>query len=138
MIMFDQNAQHVTISSLSLHFPQFSRSLHKIVSDILHFRKLCSRWVPKMLTEEHKMKWQANALTFLTRYSEQGDDFLSCVTGDETRVSHITPELKQQSMEWRHTSSPIKKNSNRPFQLTRSCAQAFCLWNSCLKAQQST
>jgi hypothetical protein len=63
-----------------------------------------------MLTEEHKMKWQASALTLLTRYSEQGDNFLSCtVTGDEIRVSHISPESKQQSMEWRHTSSPIKK-----------------------------
>jgi hypothetical protein len=24
-------------------------------------------------------------------------------------VPHVTPESKQQSMEWRHTSSPIKK-----------------------------
>jgi hypothetical protein len=32
-----------------------------------------------MLTVEQKMKWQASALTFLTRYSEQGDDFLSCI-----------------------------------------------------------
>jgi len=41
-----------TITSLSLHFPQISRSLlHKIVSDKLKFQKLCARWVPKMLTE---------------------------------------------------------------------------------------
>jgi hypothetical protein len=60
--------------------------------------------------DEHKMKRQASALTFLTRYSEQGDDFLSrIVTGDETWVSHVIPESKQQSMEWRHTSLPIKK-----------------------------
>jgi hypothetical protein len=63
-----------------------------------------------MLMEEHKMKRQAFVLTFLTRYSEQGDDFLSfIVTGDETWLLHVTPESKQQSMEWRHTSSPIKK-----------------------------
>jgi hypothetical protein len=52
-----------TISSLSLHFPQISRSLlHEIVSDKFRFRKLCSRWVPKLLTDEHKMKqetWHA-------------------------------------------------------------------------------
>jgi hypothetical protein len=52
-----------TISSLSLHFPQISQSLfHEIVSDKLCFRKLCSHWVPKMLTDEHKMKqatWHA-------------------------------------------------------------------------------
>jgi transposase len=105
-----QENRRFTILSLSLHFPQILWSLHEIVFDKVRFRKLCSHWVPKMLTDEHKMKWQASALTFLTRYSEQGDDFLSCtVTGDETWVSHVTPESKQQSMEWRHTSSPIQK-----------------------------
>jgi hypothetical protein len=63
-----------------------------------------------MLMDEHKMKRQANALTFLKRYSEKGDDFFSRITtGDEIWVSHITPELKQKSNEWRHTSSPLKK-----------------------------
>jgi len=37
-----------TITSLSLHFTQISRSLlHEIVSDELRFRKLCALWVPK-------------------------------------------------------------------------------------------
>ena len=69
-----------TITSLCLHFPQISQSLlYKIVSDELKFRKLCTRWVPKMLTEKHKLKRQASALDFLTRYSEEGDNFLSRV-----------------------------------------------------------
>ncbi|GFV78060.1 uncharacterized protein TNCV_2141 [Trichonephila clavipes] len=29
-------------------------------------------------------------------------------TGDGTWIAHIIPESKQQSMEWQHTSSPIK------------------------------
>jgi len=56
-----------TIMSLSLHFPQISQSLlHEIVSDKLKFQKLCAHWVLKMLTEEHKLKWHASALDFLT------------------------------------------------------------------------
>jgi hypothetical protein len=52
-----QENRQFTIWSLSLHFPQISRSLlHEIVSDKLRFQKLCSCWVPKMLTDEHKMK----------------------------------------------------------------------------------
>jgi hypothetical protein len=66
-----------TISSLSLHFPQISRTiLYEIVSDRLNYRKLCSRWVLKMLSEEHKTKRAGSALTFLTRYSVQDDEFL--------------------------------------------------------------
>jgi len=113
-----------TIMSLSLHFPQISRSLlHEIVSDKLKFWKLCAQWVLKMLTEEHKLKWQASALDFLTRYSEEGDNFLShVVTGDETWVSHATPESKQQFMEWRHTSSPTKTK----FKQTTSTQKITC------------
>jgi hypothetical protein len=56
-----------TISSLSLYVPEISWSpLHKIVSDILRFQKLCSHWLLKPLTEEYKMKRQASVLTFLT------------------------------------------------------------------------
>jgi hypothetical protein len=58
-----QENRRFTIPSLSAHFTQISRSiLHKIVPGKLRFRKLCSRWVPKLLTEEHKMKpatWHA-------------------------------------------------------------------------------
>jgi hypothetical protein len=58
-----QENRRFTISSLSLHFPQSPQSLlHKILSDILRFRRLCSRWVPKMLTDKHKIKqatWHA-------------------------------------------------------------------------------
>jgi hypothetical protein len=44
-----QQNRRFTISSLSLSL------LHEIVSDKLRFRKMCSRWVPKMHTDEHKM-----------------------------------------------------------------------------------
>ena len=72
-----------TISSLSLHFQQISRTLLcETVTDRLDFRKLCSRWVPKMLSEEHKKKRAASAFTFLTRYSEQGDGRLSQIVTD--------------------------------------------------------
>jgi transposase len=58
-----QEKRRFTISSLFLHFPQISQSfLHETLSDKLRVRKLCSRWVSKMLTDGHKMKqttWHA-------------------------------------------------------------------------------
>jgi len=54
-----------TITALSLHFPQISWSLlHQIVSDKVKFRKLCANSVPKMLTEEHKLKGRRGHWTF--------------------------------------------------------------------------
>jgi len=68
------------------HFPfiflKFHSLLHGIVSDKLKFQKLCAHCVLKMLTEEHKLKRQAGTLDFQTQYSEEGENFLSClVTG---------------------------------------------------------
>ncbi|KAJ4426903.1 hypothetical protein ANN_26702 [Periplaneta americana] len=55
-----------TITELSSHFPQISRSLlHEIVTKHLLFKKVCAWWVPKNLTPEHKMQRLGAALTFL-------------------------------------------------------------------------
>ena len=64
------------ISSLSEEFPQVSHSvLYEIVSKRLNYRKLCSQWVPKMLTETHKTRYLGSVLTFLERYHAEGVDF---------------------------------------------------------------
>ncbi|GBM94897.1 hypothetical protein AVEN_89818-1 [Araneus ventricosus] len=86
-----------TIRMLCDEFPQISKTvLHEIVTNRLNYRKLCSRWVPKMFTGVHKTKGLGSALTFLTRYSDEDNEFLNkIVTGDETWVCHVTPESKQ-------------------------------------------
>ena len=53
-----------TISVLSDSFPDISRSaLYTIVSERHHYRKLCARWVPKMLSDHHKTQRMGAALT---------------------------------------------------------------------------
>ncbi|GBM39399.1 hypothetical protein AVEN_97019-1 [Araneus ventricosus] len=84
-----------TIRMLCDKFQQISKTvLHEFVTNRLNYRKLCSRWVPKMPTDVHKTKGLGSAVTFLTRYSEEGNEFLNkIVTGDET--CHAAPESKQ-------------------------------------------
>ncbi|KAJ4440568.1 hypothetical protein ANN_08713 [Periplaneta americana] len=63
------------------------------------------------------------ALTFLQRYHDDGDEFLDrIVTGDETWISHFTPETKQQSMHWRHCGSPVRTK----FKQTLSVQKVMC------------
>ncbi|KAJ4440986.1 hypothetical protein ANN_10835 [Periplaneta americana] len=113
-----------TITELSSHFPQISRSLlHEIVTKHLLFKKVCARWVPKNLTPEHKVQRLGAALTFQQRYHDNGDEFLDrIVTGDEIWISHFTLETKQQSMHWRHSGSRVRTK----FKQTLSVWKVMC------------
>ena len=81
---------------------------------LLGYTKVCSRWVPSMLTPEKKQKRVEISEELLKRYREEGDQFLlNIVTGDESWIHHFHPEGKRLSMEYRRTSSPRPKNSKQ-------------------------
>ncbi|GFR95029.1 sorting nexin-13 [Elysia marginata] len=99
----------------------------RIVFDELGYRKVSARWVPEQLTDNHKEQrldicrellrrskssrrvhgHTANASGDLLGYDVTFLD--SIVTGDETWLHHCTPETKQDSMTWKHPSSPVAK-----------------------------
>lgn len=119
--------RRLTLDELSAMFPQISRSLiHETITETLGFRKLSARWVPKQLTEEHKLNRVQSSKEFLERYELEGDDFLySIVTGDETWVAHYTPESKRQSQQWRHTLSPSAKKFKTTISVKKIMASVF-------------
>lgn len=125
-----QEDRRFTIDGLSLFFPEISRTvLYTIVSEDLAYKKVCARWVPRILTDEHKQKRMGAALTFLIRYDKDGEQFLNhIVTGDETWISHITPESKRQSMEWHHSRSPTKPKKAKQILSTRK-VMATVFWD---------
>ncbi|XP_039602163.1 histone-lysine N-methyltransferase SETMAR-like [Polypterus senegalus] len=99
--------RRITLDALCILAPEVSRStIHRILTEKLQYRKVCARWVPRMLIEHHKWQRVDSSCEFLCHYANEKDNFLdSIVTGDKTWVFHFTPETKQQSREWRHSSS---------------------------------
>ncbi|KAK4884069.1 hypothetical protein RN001_000340 [Aquatica leii] len=84
--------------------------VHHIICNVLKYRRVCARWVPRMLTDEMKANRKQICEQLLTRYEAEGDAFLhSIVTGDESWAHHYDPEMKRQSMEYRHKGSPNPK-----------------------------
>jgi hypothetical protein len=85
-----------------------------IITVKLGHHKFSTIWVPKMLMGAHKTQRMALGLTFvLQRYHKDGDEFLNHIireTGDETWVSILNVETKEQSKQWMHTHSPNKPN----------------------------
>ncbi|XP_067005625.2 protein GVQW3-like [Anabrus simplex] len=85
-------------------------SVHTILHDDQKMRKVSSRWVPRMLTDDHKAARVACCQAMLTRNdSMNGTFFLSIVTMDETWMPFFNPEPKRQSAQWKHTDSPPPK-----------------------------
>ena len=73
-------------------------------------RKLSAKWVPRCLNAEQKCQQCQSSEQLLEFFWCNPNDFLSqLVTMDETWLYHYDPETKQQSMEWRHSSSPCPK-----------------------------
>ncbi|GFR91616.1 histone-lysine n-methyltransferase setmar-like protein [Elysia marginata] len=67
-----------------------------IITDILGYRKVSARWVPRMLTDEMKMQRKTTCAELMKHYEEDGEEFIQqIVTGDESWVHHYDPESKR-------------------------------------------
>ena len=71
---------------------------------------MCSRWVPRQLSDDHKRARQTISQEHVDRHAREGNAFLHrIVKGDESRVYHYEAESKRQPMEWKNPSSPANK-----------------------------
>ncbi|XP_018349932.1 PREDICTED: histone-lysine N-methyltransferase SETMAR-like [Trachymyrmex septentrionalis] len=76
-------------------------SVFTILHDHLSMRKLCSKWVPRLLTVDQKQQRVDDSESCLAMFQKDRKDFLRrYVTMDETWIHHFTPESNRQSAEW--------------------------------------
>jgi hypothetical protein len=50
-------------------------SAHIIVAEELHYRKICTRWIPRCLTPEIKERRRDVCSVLLTWYKQEGETF---------------------------------------------------------------
>jgi len=103
--------RRVTLDAIATKFGIGHNAVQEMIGS-LGYRKICVRWVPRLLTEDHKVQRKAITSEMLPRYRDEGDDLLlSIVTGDESWFHHFHPETKRQSMEWHHFGFTNKKET---------------------------
>ena len=104
----------ITVEEIAQQLDISTGIAHHIICEVLKFSKVSCRWVPKMLTPEHKQNCLDISRKLLDRFHKEGETFLQqIITCDETWAFHYKPETKQQSMEWKHISSPVKKSPSQ-------------------------
>ena len=97
--------RRVTLDEIATKLDISHGTVYAIVREKLHFSKVSCRWVPKMLTDDHKMQRLMASRASLRRYRKEGDAFLSrIVTTDETWVFHFEPESASSA----HSKSPLR------------------------------
>lgn len=82
-----------------------------ILHDHCQMKKLCARWVPRILTPEQKRVRVVTSEQCLAKLKHNPADFLHrIITMDETWIHHYTPESPQQAKQWRKKGeSPAKR-----------------------------
>lgn len=106
-----QDDRRVTMDTIAQTLGIGHNAVQEMIES-LGYRKVSSRWVPRLLTKDHKGQRKAITSELLQRYRKEGDEFLlRIVTGDESWFHHFEPETKRQSMEWHHLHSPSKKKA---------------------------
>ena len=79
--------RRVTTDEIAVQFSMSNGSAHSIVHDELGCRKVCSRCVPRQLSDDHKRALQTICQQNLDCHAREGDAFLHrIVTGDESWV----------------------------------------------------
>lgn len=87
-------------------------TVERILTQDLNMTKVSARWVPRLLSTDHKENRVACSMEFLRRYDREGDAFLDrIITQDETWLHHYDPESKRQSSVWKTPRTPPPKKA---------------------------
>jgi histone-lysine N-methyltransferase SETMAR len=78
----------------------------------LYMKKLCARWVQRLLTADQKRTRMKIYEQCLERFNKNKTDLvLRFIAMDETWIHHYTPESKQQLKQWTEAGCPAPKKT---------------------------
>ncbi|KAG5343856.1 RTJK polymerase, partial [Acromyrmex charruanus] len=105
--------------------PEFvTHTVISILHEQLGIKKLSARWVPRLLTVDHKRDRMTISKQCLEMFQRNPDEFLRrFIIVDETWIHYFTPETKEQSTQLTSPSEPghnkrVKEFLNSDLQLS--------------------
>jgi histone-lysine N-methyltransferase SETMAR len=100
--------------------------VHAIIHNELNMMKVSARWVPKLLGPDNKRIRHNISRDNLARFNMNPEKFIQqFVTMDETWVHHFQPEMKEQSKQWKHPTSPVPKKAKAVVSAGKVIASVF-------------
>jgi len=81
-------------------------SCDAILTDDLHMKRVCTKFVPHLLTDDQREQRQTIACNLSERSCEDVQFLKNIVTSDKSWVYGYNPDTKQQLSQWKGPTSP--------------------------------
>ena len=104
---------HVSIETIKAQFDVSVGTVHTIIHEELKMRKICAKFVPRVLREHQKERRCHDSREMVELINSDSAVLDALVTCDESWIYCYDPETKRQSSQWKHASSPWPKNARQ-------------------------
>ena len=103
----------VSIETISAQFDVSVGTVHTIIHEELKMRKICAKFVPRLLREDQKERCCHDSREMVELINSDPTVLDALVTGDESWIYCYDPETKRQCSQWKHAGSPRPKKAGQ-------------------------
>ena len=107
---FMDKDRRVSIETISAQFDVSVGTVHTIIREKLKMRKICAKFVLKVLREDQKERRCHDSRETVEMINSVLDALMAW---DESWIYCYDPETKRQSSQWKHTGSPKPKKARQ-------------------------
>ena len=110
---FMDKDRRVSIQTIRAQFDASVETVHTIIREELKMRKICAKFVPRVLREDQKERRCHDSREKVELINSDPAVLNALVTCDESLIYCYDPEAKRQSSQWKHAGSPRPKKARQ-------------------------
>ena len=103
----------VSIETIRTQFDVSVGTVHTIIREELKMRKICAKFVPRVLREDQKERRFHDSREMVELINSDPTVLDALVTCNESWIYCYEPETKRQSSQWEHAGSPRPKKARQ-------------------------
>ena len=107
----DKN-RRVSIETINARFHVSEGTVHTIIREELKMRKICAKFVPRVLREDQKERRCHDSREMAELINSDPTVLDVLMTCNESWIYCYDPETKRQSSQWKNSGSPRPKKAN--------------------------
>ena len=110
---FMDKERRMSIETISAQFNVSVGTVHTIIREELKMRKICVKFVPRVLREDQKERRCHDSREMVELINSDPAVLDALVTSDESWIYCYDPKTKRQSSQWKHAGSPRSKKARQ-------------------------